>query len=257
MFWIRCYFSRERWGCKSDGSNKTNMRWLNSPHVDCTLQVWIFSRNLSNSLPLKSCITFSLTLSTLNMDLHLFFCTLSLFQPVILFSLHIVHSLSLLPFLVSEIRELRVPSKCQGSRVKHMQHVLQFITPHLPWDFALLTSLSKSCLLFWNEDRAATAAGLPATRALSTSNRIGCSPRGCHNPRRQWAQCYCNSKPGSTARQVFIENICKSPDGTPDSRREPVTVKYGWRVPARSRMDLISERHLISSFHLNMVDDSI
>lgn len=182
---------------------------------------------------------------------HLSFILLSSFCFVLYLS-------SLLPFLVSGVREMRVPSKCQGSRVKHMQHVLQFITPHLPWDFALLTSLSKSRLLFWNGDRAATGAGLPAPPALATSPRIGCSPWGCHNPRRQWAQCYWYGKAGSrAARQVFIENICKRPDGTPDSRREPVTVKYGWRVPARSRMDLISERHLISSFHLNMVDGSI
>lgn len=186
--------------------------------------------------------------------------SLILFLPFSLFaSFRVVLYISSLSLAISCQWNLwaEVPSKCQGSRVKHMQHVLQFITPHLPWDFALLTSLSKSSFLFWNGDRAATGAGLPATRALATSNRIGCSPWGCHNPRRQWAQCYWYSKPGSTARQVFIENICKRPDGTPDSRKEPVTVKYGWREPARSRTDLISERHLTSSFHLNMVDGSI
>lgn len=88
----------------------------------------------------------------------------------------ILYISSLLPFLVSGIRELRVPSKCQGSRVKHMQHVLQFITPHLPWDFALLTSLSKSCLLFANGDTVATGAGLPATRALATSKKDWLQP---------------------------------------------------------------------------------
>ncbi len=36
------------------------------------------------------------------------------------------------------------PFKCQGSRVKHMQHGLQFITQHLPDNFSLLTSLGKS-----------------------------------------------------------------------------------------------------------------
>lgn len=204
---------------------------------------------MSHFLRVNTYITLNSALSVF-LFLDLSFSLLSPFPFVLYIS-------SLLPFLVSGIRAMRVPSKCQGSRVKHMQHVLQFITPHLPWDFALLTSLSKSCLLFWNRDRAATGAGLPATTALVAVNTIGCSPWGCHTPRRQRAHCYWYGKPGSTARQVFIENICKRPDGPPDSRREPVTVKYGWRASARSRADLISERHLISSFHLNMVDGSI
>lgn len=213
------------------------------------MQACILSLNMSIFLHVNTYIT-------LNTALNVFSPPLSLLR-LLSRSHFVLYISSLLPFLVSGIREMRVPSKCQGSWVKHMQHVLQFITPHLPWDFVLLTSLSKSCLLFWNGDRASAGAGLPATPALTTVNGIGCSPWGCHNPRRQWPQCYWYGKPGSTARQVFIENICKRSDGTPDSRREPVTVKYGWRVPARSRTDLISERHLISSFHLNIVDGSI
>lgn len=57
-----------------------------------------------------------------------------------------------LPFLVRGIPELRAASKCQGSRVKHMQHVIQFITTHLLWDFSPLTILSKLYSLLWTRD---------------------------------------------------------------------------------------------------------
>lgn len=129
------------------------------------MQVCIPSLNTSNFLCANTYITFGLMSPTLNTALGLFLFLYPFFS--LLSSFHFVlYIRALFPFLVSGIRELRVPSKCQGSQVKHMQHVLQFITPHLPWDFALLTSLSKSCLLFWNGDRTATGAGLPATHRI-------------------------------------------------------------------------------------------
>lgn len=76
---------------------------------------------------------------------HDLFCTLLLkfpsgISPLILFLF--THFL--------QVFHTPQPLKCQGSRVKHMQHGLQFITPHLPDSFSLLTSLGKSCSLFYN-----------------------------------------------------------------------------------------------------------
>ncbi len=57
-------------------------------------------------------------------------------------------------------------------------------------------------------------------------------------------------QPNCTAVSVFIENICKRPGGTSECGKELLTVKYEWRAEYRSiEQNLISERHLTSSFH--------
>lgn len=67
------------------------------------------------------------------------------------------------------------PLKCQGSRVKHMQHGLQFITQHLPDNFSLLTSLGKSHCLLYN---------VWGLSSLDESVAIGWYPSGVWGPTR-------------------------------------------------------------------------
>lgn len=73
------------------------------------------------------------------------FCTFSSsFQVVFHLSCYFLSNILLQLFHTTQ------PLKCQGSRVKHMQQGLQFITPHLPDNFSLLTSLGKSYSLLYN-----------------------------------------------------------------------------------------------------------
>lgn len=74
------------------------------------------------------------------------FCTLSLKFPSGISPFHVIS----FSHILLQLFHTTQPLKCQGSRVKHMQHGLQFITPHLPDNFSLLTSLGKSYSLLYN-----------------------------------------------------------------------------------------------------------
>lgn len=90
------------------------------------------------------------------------------FSPVIFFSLSIA-------ILVRGFLKLRAASKCQRSWVKHMQHVLQFITTHfLPWHYKVNYVLHSKK---WS--------GLPCL-CMDTlkSTLAGWSLRGYNNSRR-------------------------------------------------------------------------
>lgn len=116
-----------------------------------------------------------------------------------------------LPFLVRGIPEHRSASKCQGSQVKHMQHVLQFITTHLLWDFSPLTSLSKLYFLLWTRDWAYPVSvwTLSSPTWLAGASEILTIPEGFGLVTWQ---------PNCTSVSLFIENICKGAGGTSECR---------------------------------------